>query len=1310
MKALPLTLKNRIIDALNHISADGPRDEWLKVGMALSAYGDEGFALFNAWSSTSSKYPGTAKIIKEFQSFKPGVIKVGTIFWLSKQAGHSALSVADATIFGANTTGQNTSFKPACEAGGNDLEAEREARIKRAKRIWSNGWSCQSSDEVYAGSALDRAGNVVQRGHIRESMHHIRDAAFSYFQNRLLDTRWMPQLRLFALDMKEKDDFAMQKQGAIGGIAIPMLKNGVVIGLQRVYLDKSGQKISRMMLGGLGTMPLAPLADRPLIALPSIREILLWGEGFETCAIAVQASGLPALVLFTEGQIVTRSAMYRAQSKTATAEQIAAMPLIGLLVDRDTSLTGQKSCTKAAQHFRAAGMQSLYLEPPSLVHGGEKGADWADAGLELGMEATGLALAVAMDKQPAIPEEKPERANPIVECPDEPDYGHHDEYAPDYEDLANFGIKAYPRNWRPISSDAEKSLPVECQDADTVRSEVMAPGIERLIDAYIQYLDEYKEAIEAAGDDENDLVLPEFTPFLFPTTTGVGKSSLLKRLPDHEKIVHAGGAVRIFVATNDERDEYCEANPAFFKYHGRSPEMDSPGYCPNHAEMMKVVDAGHIPQAEFCFNCKNGLKWSLENHDEGSKPHTKSLEKLHGMGLSDEQIKEIKTCVWQSHLREAIREQYVAATHFSFSENLAIWHQERKNTPALCCFDEHVPMSSPLEKVTMERVSEWARRNASNVRTLQYTIEHESNDFMKAKLRDDLESAYKAETLLQGFADALAELVGKTARIPKSSTLWTAIDDLILIGTKTSKTLASWEKVAFEKDGSLSATPLRAAYGIAQTLKAADGLIEDGALYVSAIKPILERLGHAPTAFFDATPSPVLTSIIKATHGIIIDAVARQHVEIQRYTDRFYGLTPLKLGDTPRRRQEIERYEKIMDYFAGRKFVFHKAATDILDVEHDELGHWGADHRAQNRFELSSMVIAGSFFVPPAMVRRAYQSDRLAAIAGGADPEDWPLMQDYTPILDDKGVEHDGAFESGVWVREGDHEVLCKLPLPRQPQIREWFLTRSTLETVQAIGRARGANADPEKPLQIAIFGGLPLFGLGEHGLTVHSYQDDPVEIGGTKSARNFVAHSAAQESATAAALRIVADGASVGRESMSSQVKTDRIAAEVAKIRNNYNNNNNQEVKFEEAICPPMVIKPYNHGGTNTKSAPVDAQKGGLQKENYQEWLSDHGMRIFAKHMSAKGRAGAAVKAARAAIDNQPAQDAQAMFERLEAFARGYERDVRDGIDISFDEAVKYDRDGFDQEMRRAAMDIDGIMHTPEPDALDAQTQTGGV
>jgi predicted P-loop ATPase len=78
----------QIRGALDAIDPGIGYEPWLQIGMALHAeLGDEGFALWDAWSARSDKYPGSEGLRGHWRSFKPGAVKIGTLFHLAKQAG-----------------------------------------------------------------------------------------------------------------------------------------------------------------------------------------------------------------------------------------------------------------------------------------------------------------------------------------------------------------------------------------------------------------------------------------------------------------------------------------------------------------------------------------------------------------------------------------------------------------------------------------------------------------------------------------------------------------------------------------------------------------------------------------------------------------------------------------------------------------------------------------------------------------------------------------------------------------------------------------------------------------------------------------------------------------------------------------------------------------------------------------------------------------------------------------------------------------------------------------------------------------------
>lgn len=87
---------DEIRGALDHISPDVSRDEWLKVAMALHHAGtatgqlDAAYSLFNEWSAQGFKYAGERDINAVWRSFKADHgITIGTLFHIAKEHGWS---------------------------------------------------------------------------------------------------------------------------------------------------------------------------------------------------------------------------------------------------------------------------------------------------------------------------------------------------------------------------------------------------------------------------------------------------------------------------------------------------------------------------------------------------------------------------------------------------------------------------------------------------------------------------------------------------------------------------------------------------------------------------------------------------------------------------------------------------------------------------------------------------------------------------------------------------------------------------------------------------------------------------------------------------------------------------------------------------------------------------------------------------------------------------------------------------------------------------------------------------------------------
>ncbi|MHB8354429.1 MAG: hypothetical protein ACYDCF_08365, partial [Burkholderiales bacterium] len=235
----------------------------------------------------------------------------------------------------------------------------------------------------------------------------------------------------------------------------------------------------------------------------------------------------------------------------------------------------------------------------------------------------------------------------------------------------------------------------------------------------------------------------------------------------------------------------------------------------------------------------------------------------------------------------------------------------------------------------------------------------------------------------------------------------------------------------------------------------------------------------------------------------------------------------------------------------------------------------------------------------------------------GANPDRWPVWPDDMQSVQDQ------------WISEGDIEVRCHLPLPDDRRIREWLLSRITAETVQAIGRARGANA--EATIHIHIYGGVPLFGLWQHGLAVARYEADPECLGPTREEcweDMQEVHAESLAGLDRLAGKVIAQGETVTRETL------EKAAGKLADLARN-----------------PDEIYLFQ-GGNNIyttleqKETLIDRMP---HKRVVQDWIASR-MPILSSHMSTRGRNGALVKAAQAAAQRFGEEMAQEALQVAEA------------------------------------------------------------
>jgi putative DNA primase/helicase len=340
--------------ALAHIPANMPRDEWVRVAMAIkSEYPDQtGFDLFDQWSATDPERHNAQGIKSTWRSIKAGGgVGIATLLHLAKQNG-----------FTLPKTGQPMPLPSGEELARRDHERAERNRAEQARMDADHARAAEAAAaEWNAGSDSGESAYLVRKS---VQPHGVR----------------------FAPD---------------GCLLVPLRDGaGKLWNVQRIAPAPmaSGAPEKRFLKGGrksglwhlLGTVASAA-TDAPA------RPVLLVAEGFATAATLFEATGYPAAVAFDAGNLLHVARALRALHP-------AALLLICGDDDADTaaktgSNTGRLKATAAAQ---AVGGVAVF--PEGLPPGG---SDFNDAAthhggdLAAGLAAVRATVQRAIDAAPA---------------------------------------------------------------------------------------------------------------------------------------------------------------------------------------------------------------------------------------------------------------------------------------------------------------------------------------------------------------------------------------------------------------------------------------------------------------------------------------------------------------------------------------------------------------------------------------------------------------------------------------------------------------------------------------------------------------------------------------------------------------------------------------------------------------------------------------------------------------------------------------------------------------------------------------------
>lgn len=242
--------------ALAHISPDLPRDDWVRLAMALKAEfsGEDGFATFDAWSQGAANYDA-ADTRSTWRSIRPGGgVSIGTLIFEAKQHGFE-LPRGDATAprpSPAEQAAQRARAQEAAAAEAARRAAEHEGAAAEAQAYWDG--NCADVTDPGQAPYLARKG-VLPFG--------------------------------VRLDRSSKE------------LVIPLRDAaGVLWNLQRIAPSKPERGTDKLFIKGAKKSGLFHLIGQ--VQAPGA---LLVAEGYATAASLHQATSLPVAVAFDAGNL-----------------------------------------------------------------------------------------------------------------------------------------------------------------------------------------------------------------------------------------------------------------------------------------------------------------------------------------------------------------------------------------------------------------------------------------------------------------------------------------------------------------------------------------------------------------------------------------------------------------------------------------------------------------------------------------------------------------------------------------------------------------------------------------------------------------------------------------------------------------------------------------------------------------------------------------------------------------------------------------------------------------------------------------------
>ncbi|XTI71805.1 toprim domain-containing protein [Acidithiobacillus sp. AC3] len=943
-----------------------------------------------------------------------------------------------------------------------------------ALRLWMHAWTCTHADDM--PSAWNRGLSSKGKMGRRVIIERERDAARTYMQSRFggehLD-HWMRQVRI--------------SDG--GTILVPMQSEGAFCGVQRTYLDHSGNKIERKMLGRRGFLPIRwPAGVKPLDL--GIGRYRLIGEGFETDGVVVQAAGQPGVCTFDAAGIRRWADEQAKAAERLSEEQKAAADAAVILVDEDESQTGQKAAAYAVTVLRRAGLRAFFAMPPSTEDGGPKGdgksRDWGDyvrEGIPDDVLRAHLSAAVATGDVAMAP------------------------YLPDDVTIRSI---------------------IGVRDAKTPRLPTKTLTVERGRGSLTKLVDRFVARAKAWQRGEGE------PPRLgLEITFGMGKSTAIKRII---KALKAESIVTVIVAKGrNEASEY-QAAGAWWR-HGREDMTDAGGFdipwhCTKAALGAELRETEHMQAAALCGagHCEHGNLRAIRIADErGKEPPEHALQFFRDL---PHLRKSASDHCWADHQAESQHQTVIVVTAQGFGPQDAVFVAGDERIPRLIMVDEGIEFAHSAF-AHLDHLTEWL--NSIN------------NILKKDEDNDNLRRLYQAFEVIGQELGAHAHTGGAYIDAPAIVDAVKSLDFAKAYRKESVGSSGRWELPQWERWTTLLSAPLRAAKEIADAADNGTISIVDGRLFLTYRNPIAELISGHAVLLADATLSPTAKAMLQANEGEIYRVIGEQQLDLAVDPARFHAAPRrnrqgrIDEEDIAGQVKAAERIFREWKSQYGPSYILMQkpkalrllARVTGMSLKHINgldrqslweltirggIGWWGWHDRAHNSWAGWNPILFDQPAVPRTVLGQQWETHRALLIRAGTDPATIPHYQG-----------NEESWISGQWICTGEQEQQSRAGIYQDPTIQAFFQEIIDDARLQGLGRARALNQPADQPLHGLVCGGWPLATAPMHGLTIQylrvSAQSNRESKGIAHDGRVIAFHYAAG--------RLIAQGGKITREAL---------------------------------------------------------------------------------------------------------------------------------------------------------------------------------